>query len=265
MTDLAPPAEQAKIVRIVDVETSGLPEDENRAICEIGWVDLDLSTRLFRNPTTFLVNPGHPIPPHIRAVHHISDSDVSGAMPVEQALALLMKGLSPDDVLAAHKAEFEQNFIPRAGRWICTWKISLRAWPNFVSHSNQALRYELDIDSDPDFDPAVAMPPHRALPDAIVTAHILRKQLELRPLERLVKISGEPGFLTTFGFGKHKGKTFKEVAATDRSYLTWIVDTSDLDQHVKFTARFWLERSSAVEEGRRAVEESRYLAEQGSR
>lgn len=238
----------ANIVRVCDVETTGLPEDENHAICEIGWVDLDLSTMTIGNPVTFLVNPGHPIPPHIRAVHHISDADVADAVPPDQAIAQLQEGLGPDDVLAAHKASFEQAFLPVDRQWVCTWKVSLRAWPKLISHSNQALRYELEIDADPDFDPAEAMPPHLALPDARVTAHILRKQLALRPLERLIEISGEPGFLYWIGGQKHKGRTFSEVAEIDPSYLTWIVDKSDMDEDTKFTANWWLQKHAAAQQ-----------------
>lgn len=249
MSDLA--ASPAKIVRVVDCETSGLPEDEQHAICELGWVDLDLSTLTIGNPVTFLVNPGHPIPPHVRAIHHISDADVADAMRPDQATALLMKGLGPNDVLAAHVAKFEREFIGGEHPWICTWKVSLRAWPDLVSHSNQALRYCLDLDSDPDFDPAVAMPPHRALPDAIVTAHILRREIEFaktqgKGLERLISISSQPGFLTKIGGQKHRGKTFKEVAAIDRPYLQWIVDKSDMDEDTKFTAKYWLDRRAAA-------------------
>lgn len=236
----------ARIVRVVDIESSGLPEDEQHGICELGWVDLDLATMRFHNPTAFYVNPGHPIPPHVRAIHHISNQDVAAAMPPDQAVALLMKGLGPDDVLCAHNAAFEQTFIDAGDRrWLCTWKISLRAWPEMISHSNQSLRYELDLDSDPDFVPEATMPPHRALPDAIVTGFILRKQLALRPLARLVEISSEPGFLYWIGGQKHKGKTFKEVAAVDPSYLTWIVDKSDMDEAHKFTAKWHLERRAA--------------------
>jgi exodeoxyribonuclease X len=231
------------IARVVDVETSGLPEEEQHAICEIGWVDLNIETGAINNPVTFLVNPGHPIRPHIRAIHHISDQDVAAAMHPDQAVALLLKGLADGDVLAAHSAKFEQAFINAGDRpWLCTWKVSLRAWPEMISHSNQALRYELGIDADPDFDPASAMPPHRALPDAITTAHILRKELALRPLERLLQISAEPGFLYWIGGSKHRGKTYKEVAHTDPSYLTWMVDKSDMSEDEKETAKWWLQK-----------------------
>ena len=239
--------EPAKIVRVVDVETSGLPEDEQHAICEIGWVDLNLADMSIGNPVTFFVNPGHPIPPHIRAVHHISDRDVADAMPPDQAVALLRKDLGEGDVLAAHKASFEQHFIPTKDRaWVCTWKVSLRAWPELISHSNQALRYELGVDDEPDFNVVQAMPPHRALPDAYVTARILRKQLALRPLERLMEISAQPGFLYWIGGSKHKGKTFRQVAAEDPGYLHWIVDKSDMSEDDKFTAKWHLDRRAAA-------------------
>ena len=232
------------IARVVDVETSGLPEDEQHAICEIGWIDLEIETGKISKPVSFFVNPGHPIPSHVRAIHHISDQDVAAAMLPDQAVALLLKGLAPGDVLAAHSAKFEQAFINAGERpWLCTWKISLRAWPELVSHSNQALRYELKIDDEPDFDPAAAMPPHRALPDTVTTAFILRKELALgRTLERLLQISAEPGFLYWIGGQKHKGKTFKEVAAVDPSYLDWIANKSDMSEDDKFTARHWLEK-----------------------
>ena len=233
-------------IRVVDVETSGLPEDEQHAICEIGWVDLDPATGAINNPVTFYVNPGHPIPPRIRAVHHISDEMVAAAMPPDQAVALLQKDLGADDVLAAHKASFEQAFISAGERpWLCTWKVSLRAWPDLVSHSNQALRYELGIDDEPDFRPNEAMPPHRALPDAWVTAFILRKELALRPLDRLLQISAEPGFLYWCPGQKHKGKTFKEAVAVDRSYVEWIANKSDMGEDEKFTARHWLQKAAA--------------------
>lgn len=233
------------IVRVIDIETSGLPEEEQHAICEIGWIDLDVETSAISNPVTFLVNPGHPLRPHVLAIHHISDEMVAGAVTPDEAVASLLSDLGPGDVLAAHLASFEQKFIS-AGEipWLCTWKVSLRAWPELVSHGNQALRYELGIDAESDFDPAAAFPPHRALPDATVTAFILRKQLALRPLERLLEISAEPGFLYWIGGQKHKGKTFKQVAIEDPSYLDWIVTKSDMSEDDKFTANYWLQKVS---------------------
>lgn len=247
MTDLAPSTEQARIVRVVDIETSGLPEDEQHGICELGWVDLDLATMRIGNPVTFFVNPGHPIPPHIRAVHHISDQMVADAMRPDQALALLCKDLGTDDVLCAHKSAFEREFIGGGDRrWVCTLKAGYLAWPDFKSHSNQAIRYELGIYDEPDFPSDQAMPPHRALPDAWTTAFILRRLLKLRPLSRLVEIEQAYGHLPRMPIGKHFGMKFSEVPV---SYLDWIVNKSGMDPKkdadIIGTSKFWLKRKAA--------------------
>lgn len=241
MDDLASPP--AKIVRVVDIETTGLPEDEQHAICEMGWVDLDLANMQIGNPVTFFVNPGHPIPPHVRAVHHISDADVASAMRPDQALAQLGKGLGPNDVLAAHNAAFEQAFIGGSRKWICTLKCAYRAWPDLMSHSNQAIRYAMGFDDRSWFDSSAAMPPHRSLPDAYTTAQILRDLLDLRPLERLIEISAEPAFLPRVPMGKHHGAKFSEVP---RDYLEWCVKQKDMREDVRFTAQFWLDKKAAA-------------------
>ncbi len=233
------------IVRVVDVETSGLPEDEHHAICELGWVDLNLETLTITNPVTFLVNPGHPIPPHIRAIHHIGDADVAAAMLPDQAIKLVEKDLPADALLAAHNCKFEQAFIPVDRQWICTMKCAMRAWPDAVSHGNQALRYMLDIDAEPDFDPAAATPPHRALPDAYVTARILRQLVKLRPVERLLEITKEPPLTRLIRFGKHKGSPW---ASLPYDYLEWIINVSELDAETKAQATYWRDkRHVAVE------------------
>lgn len=249
MTELdLPPVEQARTVRVFDVETSGLPEDELHAIVEIGWVDLDLATMTIGNPVSHLVNPGHPIPPHIRAIHHISDADVACAIEPHTAVARLCGGLSLDDVLCAHHSAFERQFIGDVGRrWICTMKAAYRAWPDFKSKSNQALRYELEIDAEPDFDSEAAMPPHRALPDAWTTAFILRRLLCMRPLARLIEIEGLPTYHTTLAFGKYFGKTFKEVSEIDSGYLDWIITKSDRSDDEKYWAQHWLSRRAMAD------------------
>lgn len=99
------------IIRVVDCETTGYPEDDPVGLVEIGWYDLDYEARSIGSPVTYFVNPGHPIPPSARAIHHISDEDVAGAMPPDQAAALLLKDLREGDILCAHNADFEKVFI----------------------------------------------------------------------------------------------------------------------------------------------------------
>lgn len=232
----------ARIARLVDFESTGFPDNPEAAVCEAARLDVDLTAPDFPiipgSAWSSVVNPGRPIPPETSAVHHLTDRDVAGAPDFASAQVELARGLGADDILVAHHCDFEQHFCKPENRWIDTWKCALRAWPDAPGHSNQVLRYHLDLPVSPE----QAMPPHRALPDCFVTAEVLRKLLSMRPAERLVEITGEPGFLPKFIFGKHYGKTFKEVAAEDPGYLTWIIEKSDLDADVKFTARHWLAR-----------------------
>lgn len=233
--------------RVWDCETTGFPEQPGAELVEVGFVDVDLDAadHQLLGSWQSLVEPIGPIPPEAKAVHHLTERDLVGQPSAELARAALRDGMHDGDVFVAHNAKFEQAFFD-AGNipWVCTLKCAYRAWPEAPGHSNQVLRYWLGIEDEIDRD--LAMPPHRALPDAYVTAHIFRRLLTLRPVERLIEISNEPGFLPKFRFGKHAGKSFKAVAVDDRSYLDWIVNKSDMDEDVKFTAKHWLDKTGAA-------------------
>lgn len=229
----------ARIIRICDCETTGKIESLQKALCQLGWIDLNLETMQLQNPVQFFVNPCHPIPPSTRAVHHINDAMVKGAIVPGAAIERMKEGLAPGDILGAHNAKFEQHFLPLPNRWICTMKCAMRAYPDYESHGNQAVRYELGIDEEEGFDPRRAEPPHWALPDAYVTAHIMRHLVKLRPLETLVQISNEPPITRYIKFGKHKGMKWSEVPA---DYLSWISNTSEMDQETKDAAKWWLNK-----------------------
>lgn len=236
----------AIVVRVLDFETTGLPEDPESAVCEVGFIDVDAfrpeKTIDESSAWTSLIDPGRPIPPEISAIHHIVDQDVTGKPTFETAIQRLNARLTSNDVYAAHCADFERRYFPgEPRRWIDTWKCALRAWPDAPGHSNQVLRYWLGID----IDPVRAAPPHRALPDAYVTAHILRKLLLLRPVERLVEISSKPAFLPRITFGKHRGMTFAALATEHPDYLYWLLKQPDMDEGVKFTARWHLSKVAA--------------------
>lgn len=224
-------------VRVVDIETTGLPEDGGR-VCEIAWHDLALGI-LPGNPRSYLINPGCPMPPDVRAIHHIDPRELVGRPVPGWATHAVLEDIDPGDLLCAHGAKFEQHFIdaPAGVGWVDTFKCGLRAWRDAPSHSNQALRYYLGLDDKPEFDGSLAMPPHRALPDAYTTAFILRELLALRSAARLVEISAEPAFLLKIGFGKHRGVRF-EAVPTD--YLEWIL-TQDFEEDVIATASWHLD------------------------
>ena len=231
------------MIRVIDYETTGFQEDEDAEIIEAGSYDLvlfDNGTWNIRRPFRSFVRPRNGIPAASRAVHHISEADVADAPPLRDVIDDF---LDEAEVCAAHNAKFEAYFTGRPEiNWICTYKCALVVWPEAPSHGNQALRYWLGVDDEVDFKPNMSMPPHRALPDAYVTAFILRRLLAERTAKELLLISEYPALKRVMNFGKHKGMTFSDAPA---DYLEWIRDKSEMDEDTKFSAKYWLKKREA--------------------
>ncbi len=229
------------MIRVIDYETTGTNDDADAEIIEAGSYDLryseDTGAWSISRPVQWLVKPSRPIPPAARAVHHISDEDVENCPALREIIDDFFDGA---DVCAAHNAQFEEHFTPfKILRWICTYKCALVVWPDAPGHSNQVLRYWLGVDLEDGFDGSRSFPPHRALPDAYVTAFILRRLLAERSVDELLTISRYPALLRIMNFGKHKGMAFAD--APD-DYLEWIRDKSDMNEDAKFSAKYWLQK-----------------------
>ncbi|MBO6858336.1 exonuclease domain-containing protein [Roseibium sp.] len=223
-------------IRVIDFETTGTPDDEVKAICEVGYTDLT-DDWVVHDPVGFLVNPGHPIPPETRAVHHISDADVADAVTPTHALKVLMDGMVDGDAFAAHNAAFEQAFFGGGNYpWICTYKCAQHLFPDAPRHTNQVLRYWLGGLND-QLDQSKAMPPHRAAPDSYVTAHILSRLVFASNVPELIRLTTAPVLLKKVTFGKHRGSLWQNLPA---DYLQWIAYKSDLGPDEKHTARHYL-------------------------
>jgi exodeoxyribonuclease X len=223
----------ANIARVIDYETTGTQDDEAAEIIEFGKVDVDIQDSAITEFWRSFALPRGDIPAVTKAVHHITDNDVALAPQARELWAEFIEE-NPPSYLVAHNAKFEQHFTPDFGiPWICTYKVARVVWPDAPGHSNQVLRYWLGLPVDAE----LAEPPHRALPDAYVTAHIFIELLKHKTPDEMVHISKYPALLKRMNFGKHKGTTF-EAAPLD--YLEWIRDKSDMDEDTKFTARYWI-------------------------
>lgn len=233
------------IIRCIDFETTGLMTDEEvHAIMEIGYVDL--ADKRMSRPIGELVNPGRPTSIEARAVHHISDDDVAGAISPTEACLILMEG--PHQFFCAHNIDFERKFFGGGERqWICTYKTALRVWPEAPGHKLQELRYFLRIDEDPDFNPEKAERPHRAPDDAYVCAFVLRRLMDEVTIAELVRWSSGPALLHMCFMKKHKNKPWSQVARDDRDYLDWIYNTSDVkDRDIRATVKYWLKQTEGA-------------------
>lgn len=218
------------ILKCTDVESTGLTEADS--ICELGWCAVGYDggeSPTISTPFSMVVVPKGPISIEAMSVHHITEEEAARGCDVEHALALM---LADADVLVAHVAKFEQQFIKTDKPWICTWKVALHHASHAPGHSLQVLRYWLKLA----VDPVLAMPPHRAGPDAYVCAALLARMLAKISIDEMIEISSRPALLPKLRFGKHGELPLAQVP---KDYLRWIL-TQDFDEDVKYTANHYL-------------------------
>lgn len=181
---------------------------------------------------SWLVRYDGVIPPISRAVHHLGPADVGpGSSALDREVVMdIFQGdwiQSSEDIMVAHNAPFDRKFLPELDeyRWIDTYRVSKHLVPDCPKHSNQVLRYYLDLEPRADF--LVGLSPHRALYDTAVTGELLRHLLTLVDSpEELIRLSTEPILETICKFGQaHRDKPWSEVPW---SYLSWILNKSDV-------------------------------------
>ena len=223
-------------LRVIDLETTGIAPPAE--VIEIGLTDVEVTPVgvTITPPRTRLFRPAGSIPPETMAVHHITAADIPGDAPpcsIELLQAAVWQDPTPN-MFVAHNCEFERKFITEAvtGRapWICTYKVALHVWPDAPRHSNQVLRYWRGLV----LDPALAMPPHRAGPDAWVTAHLLGELLGRATTAEMVAWTHQPRPMAAIGFGKHKGMPWSAIPS---DYLEWMSLQSDMDADAVWYAR----------------------------
>ena len=160
------PAPAAHLV-VLDTETTGLDPATSRII-DIGAVRLGPDLRVEARFST-LVDPGVPLPLHIKRMLALDDADLAGAPAFPEAFTRLRE-FAGDAVLAAHNASFDREHLAAEARragipaldadWFDTLDAALLLYPELDSHALDVMADELGLPRDA----------HRALPDAEVAA-----------------------------------------------------------------------------------------------
>lgn len=212
-------------LRVIDTETCGL----KGGVVEIASVDIDGESII--NPMSDFVKPDRPIEFGAMAIHHITEHMVAHKPLVDEVVGRYQGA----DIYIAHNAQFDSSVLPdMGGQWICTRKLAARLWPELESHANQYLRYALNLNA---WVPE-SLHAHRALYDCYVTAALLIRIVKESgwSVEQMLEISIQPVLLRTVRIGKHKGKTFAEVAKEDAGWLRWALSNiTDMSEDMRFT------------------------------
>lgn len=173
------------VFAVVDVETTGMGPRRGDRITELAVVIVHGARREL--VLDCLINPGCPIPFRIAQLTGITDSMVCGAPTFEQMAERVLDALS-GRIFVAHNARFDWSFVnaevQRArdlaleGPRLCTVRLARRLLPQLESRSLDSLTHFFGLENGAR---------HRAAGDALVTAEVL---------QRLIQLSREQGIRT---------------------------------------------------------------------
>lgn len=246
-----------QVITVVDTETTG--DGPEAQVIELATVQVHVSARGCRLGaiSSSMFRPTVPITHEARACHHITDAELAQRGNVI-TWAHPVLGAQP----AAHYAEFDSRLVrqtwPGAPEqpWICTCRVARHLWQNAPRHSNQVLRYWLGLDVDLTIPELNSLPPHRALPDALVTAHLLMAEIAALRLDcavisrtrgdvvaELLRLTQTPVLLSRCPVGEYKDQPFSAVPL---GWLTWVTERPAMDADLLHTARHWLNKADRV-------------------
>lgn len=106
-------------------------------------------------------------------------------------------------------------------------------------HSNQYLRYALDLN----VDVPEGLHAHCALYDCYVTAAIFIHLMSETgwSVEQMLEVSNRPSLLRTISFGKYKGTAFADIAKADIGYLRWLAGNQDgTNKDLEYTLNYYI-------------------------
>lgn len=162
---------------VVDVETTGTSPSLSDRVTEIAIVHVDRGTVTECYET--LVNPGRAIPTAIVALTQITEEMVRSAPPFPQVAGEVV-GRLRERIFVAHNAPFDWRFVSHEvrrsagvdlrGEALCTVRLSRALLPHLPRRSLDAVTHYFGIDIGAR---------HRAAGDALATAHVLLRLLQL--------------------------------------------------------------------------------------
>jgi len=229
----------------LDLESTGLAPERDR-IVEISIIKQFPDGRIERR--TWRVNPGVPIPPEASAIHRIRDEDVAAAPPFAAIAPELSQALDGCDVagfgvarfdLLLLTAEFLRARLPFdvGGRAVLDAQVLYHMKER--RDLSAASRFYLGRDLEQAHDSRV---------DVEASREVLEAQLERYPdLPRDARLLAErlgtevPRWADSegrlrwerneivVGFGRHRGRSLRELARVQADYLEWLLASDFAD------------------------------------
>jgi len=234
-----------------DLETTGIDTSKDR-IVQIALIRVETNGE--RSTLSTLVNPQRPIPPEATAIHGIKDEHVRNEPSFSQIRAEVEEFLKDADLAGYNMVRFDLPLLEaeikrEGGHFIAQGRRLLDAMVIFKKMERRTLEGAVRFYLDQELPGA-----HSALVDATATLDVLDAQVgryteipkdsealhtfcnpdEGKYVDRSRKFRWTESGDAAFNFGKHEGRTLRDMVANprDRGYLEWMIG-KDFNEEVK--------------------------------
>lgn len=230
-----------KPLAFFDLETTGLNISKDKII-EIGILKVYPDQREERYVKR--INPGMPIPAESQAIHGISDEDVKDAPTFEKVAEEIKKFIDDADLAGYNSNKFDVPFLLEEFlRLGIELEMENRKFIDvqtiFHKMEQRTLSAAYKFYCSKDIENA-----HSAEADIVATFEVLKAQLDkyadlkndmaflseftqtdkAKKIDFVGRLALNEGNEVCYNFGKHSGKTIKEVYAQEPGYHRWILD-----------------------------------------
>lgn len=239
----------AKQYIILDTETTGVSEEDR--VIQLGFMvlgskDIEVHNEFFSSEI--------PIKYGAMEVHGITQEMIEGKPTIASSNSYkrLNELNSPNNYMIIHNAPFDLGMLEKEGfntkmKVIDTLRVAKHIYKDEDAHRLQYFRYKMGLYKQEQQEAdalGIVVKAHDAIGDVLVLKLFLselRKAVSKifpddNPVDKMVDLTNTPILIEKFRFGKHKGKTVREVAAEDAGYLKWMLSSMEnLDDDMRYT------------------------------
>ncbi|MFI0435571.1 MAG: putative quorum-sensing-regulated virulence factor [Parachlamydiaceae bacterium] len=221
----------------IDCETTGLDPKQDRVI-EVAVMCFD-ANQVYAQMET-LINPECEIPETSIAIHHITPDMVKDKPTIAHVLPEVLNMIG-NHIIVGHGVGFDIEILAcsaerheiqskiRQNLYLDTLRMA-RLYGECPINSLEHLRKHFNIPLEG---------AHRAMSDVIVNREVFQHLAKrFKTTDQLFDVLSRPISMAAMPFGKHKGRSFKDIPL---QYLQWIVN-KDFDQDLLHSARAELKR-----------------------
>ena len=234
---------------ILDTETTGTGDTDR--VIQLGYIVLGEKVPEVHNE---FCSSDIPISFGAMEVHGITPDMIESKPTCQETTAYkrLLELNTNDNYMIIHNAPFDLGMLEKEGfntqmKVIDTLRVAKHMLPDEEAHRLQYFRYKMELYKEEQKEAdalGIVVKAHDAIGDVLILKLLLSKLKDEvasqfpdeNPVEKMVDLTNTPILVTSFRFGKYKGKTLQEVATQDAGYLRWMLTgMENLDEDMRYS------------------------------